>query len=95
MVKYDFKSIIVGRMKRPNPDDTTYPCFVSMFNLHEPHRSGQAPLEILNFENIRKVRIEGMKVNYMLAGNDLVVDYIDELDIEQKGDVILIKGTHT
>jgi hypothetical protein len=31
----------------------------------------------------------------MLAGNDLVVDYIDELDIEQKGDVILIKGTHT
>lgn len=92
MALYKVKSVIIGRMKRKSKDETTYPCFISLFQIHEPHRSGQAPDKILDYEHVRKVFIKNLDVNYQLAGNDLILDNLEELSIEEDGEVITIKG---
>ena len=90
-MEYKVKSIIIGRKKRPNKEDTNYPCFVALFNINEPHKSGDVPEKILDFENIRKVNInKGKCVSYMPAGNDLVVDNLVAVDIEQDNEEITI-----
>ena len=91
-MKYPVKSAIVGRMKRKSKDESTYPCFISLFNITAPHRSGQVPDKILDFERIRKVMIKGLEINYELAGNDLILDNLDELSVEQEGEVITVSG---
>ncbi len=90
-MKYEVKSIIVGRKKRPNKDDANYPCFVALFKINQPHRSGDAPEKILDFENIRKVSINSADgVNYMPAGNDIVVENLNGVEVKQENEVIVI-----
>lgn len=79
-------------MKRKSKDEATYPCFISLFQIHEPHQSGQAPEKIIDYEHIKTVFIKNLDVNYQLAGNDLILDNLEELSIEEDGEVIIIKG---
>ena len=82
-MKYKAKSIIVGRMKREDKKEESYPCFVSMFDINNPHTSGEVPKKMLEFNHIHKVIFKGMKsVYYLLGGNDLVINNIKEVDID-------------
>ncbi len=90
-MEYSVKSIIIGRKKRESDDDTLYPCFVALFKLNKPHMSGEAPSEILDFPTARKVQIHTMKpIDYMLAGNDLVIEDLAKITIEQHKDVVIL-----
>jgi hypothetical protein len=92
MTTYDAKSIIIGRMKRPSKDDSTYPCFISLFQIHDPHKSGEVPEKILDFEHVRKVIINGLDISYQLAGNDLVIDNLSSFTLEEDGEVLTVSG---
>ncbi len=91
-MKYDVKSVIIGRKKRPQKDDPDCPCFIALFDINEPHKSGEVPKEILDFEHIAKVSIDTKHVDYMLAGNDVVLDNLSSVDIEHEGNVIKLKA---
>jgi len=90
MKTYKAKSAIVGRKKGDNPDFK--PCFISLFNGNEPHKSGEVPFEVLDFERIHKVIINGLDVNYLLPGNDLIVNDLESINVDVHGEHIHLSG---
>tara|TARA_Y100000310_G_scaffold186269_1_gene186357 strand:- start:15115 stop:15411 length:297 start_codon:yes stop_codon:yes gene_type:complete len=95
-VKYKAKSIIVGRKKRDpaakKEDDTCRPCFVALYNINDPHLSDKTPEEILEFEKIDKIDLKDFKVEYLLAGNDLVVNNLQDFEITKKRSNLVLTG---
>ena len=91
-MRYETKSIIIGRKKRPNKDDEAYPCFVHLFNMNDPHESGRVPAQMLDFEDVQRIVLTGLSLSYLLAGNDLVVNDLKHVEIEKKGPDIFISG---
>lgn len=88
---YKTKSAIIGRKKRENDNDS-YPCFVSLFNINNPHTSGQVPEKIIDFPKTHKVIITGLDINYLLEGNDLVINDLESIEIECHSGHLHIKG---
>lgn len=91
-MRYDTKSIIIGRMKRENKDDEVYPCFVSLFDINDPHKTAEVPKKKLEFGGMHKVVIKGVDLNYLLAGNDLVINDLEYVEIEEDTPHLYIKG---
>ncbi len=91
-MKYDAKSIIIGRKKRKSEDDDVSPCFIALFKINKPHTSGQVPEKILDFDAVRKVTISGLNCEYQLSGSDIVIDNLAELLIKEDGNVVHISG---
>ncbi|MEM4267989.1 MAG: hypothetical protein QXK37_04110 [Candidatus Woesearchaeota archaeon] len=90
---YKTKSVVIGRMKRKSKDDTEYPCFISLFYaVNDPHKSGLAPDKILQYEKVHKVVIEGLVVNYLPLGNDIVINELEEIDVMVNGPHIFLRG---
>lgn len=87
---YKTKSIILGRKKGGTEDFK--PCFVAMFDINNPHQRNIVPKKILEFNKIHKITIEGVDVNYLLPGNDLVINNLQNIDLKQDGEHIHIKG---
>ncbi len=85
-------SIIIGRKKRKSEDDEFSPCFIALFKINNPHKSGQVPDKILDFDSIEKVVIAGLNCDFELTGSDIVIDYLAELDISESKNMISIKG---
>lgn len=92
-MQYNTKSIIIGRMKRDNKDDEVYPCFVSLFDINDPHKTAEVPKEQFKFENMHKILLEGFeKVNYLLAGNDIVINDLEYVQIKEDSPHLIITG---
>jgi len=88
---YKTKSVILGRKKRENKDEA-YPCFISMFDMNNPHTSGEVPKKILDFPLVHKVIIKGLDVNYLLEGNDLVINNLESIEIKVEDGHIFVSG---
>ncbi len=93
-MKYKVKSILIGRKKSSERDCNVRPCFVSLFDDNNPHLSTEGPKDVLEFESVHKVIINGLRVNYLLPGNDLVVNDLKEVEVTQEGQHIIISGKH-
>ncbi|MFA6888640.1 MAG: hypothetical protein WC254_04035 [Candidatus Woesearchaeota archaeon] len=91
-MKYDVKSIIIGRKKRKSEDDELIPCFIALFKINKPHTSGQVPDKILDFDAVEKVVIHDLTSEFELTGSDIVIDNLSELDISEAKNIISIKG---
>jgi hypothetical protein len=94
-MKYKAKSIIIGRKKRPNKEQEDYPCFINLFTMNDPHKSGKVPEKMLDFPKIHKVMIRGLDVNYLLPGNDIVINNLKSVDIEVDEPHIIVTGSQT
>lgn len=93
MQKYKTISVIIGRKKRIDPEDTRHPFFISLFDIHEPHKSGEAPKQIIDFPLIDRVDITGLNVSYLLGGNDIVIDNLEYIEVETDSNFrVYIKG---
>lgn len=90
-MKYDTKAIIIGRKKRINEDEE-YPCFIHFFDINNPHKSGKVPKKMLDFDQIHKVIIKNLNINYLLEGNDIIVNDLEEIEINQDGPHLTISG---
>ncbi len=90
-MKYKVKSIIIGRMKKESEESDTRPCFVSLFDVNDPHKSGKVPMKILEFKPHRVI-MKGLIVKYLPTGNDLVINDLSEIDIEVEKDSVIITG---
>ncbi len=91
-MKYDAKSLIIGRKKRKSEEDEFSPCFIALFDINKPHKSGQVPKKILDFDSIETVAITGLDSEFELTGSDIVIDNLTELDITESKNMISIKG---
>ncbi len=91
-MEYATKSIIIGRMKRKDPEDNYYPVFVTLFDINEPQASGQVPKDRLEFK-AKRVILKGFnETNYLLAGNDLVVNDLTKIKIEQTESAVIVEN---
>ena len=82
-MEYKTTSIIVGRMKRKDKEEIDYPCFITLFDINDPHKTAEVPKKRLDFDHVEKVVIRTPKVlNYLLAGNDLVVNDLVSINVE-------------
>lgn len=84
------KSIIIGRKKGGTEDFK--PCFIAFFDVNNPHQKNLVPKKIVEFDRIHKVVIEGLNVNYLLPGNDLVINNLQSIDLKQDGEHIHVRG---
>ena len=92
-MKYKAKSIIIGRKPRLDKDDySNRPCFVSFFDINNPHKSNVAPKKILDFLKVNRVIIRGMDVNFLLMGGDILVNDLMLVDISEKDGNVLVIG---
>ena len=80
---YKVKSIIIGRKKNEGKELLGRPCFISMFDTNDPHIKNISPKKILDFKSIKKVILKGFEVNYLLEGNDILVNNLSSLEIKQ------------
>jgi hypothetical protein len=90
---YKARSLIIGRKKGGSEDFK--PCFFAFFDVNNPHQKNIVPKEIKEFERIHKVIIEGMHVNYLLPGNDLVINNLENVELIQDGEHIHVRGKQT
>jgi len=84
------KSIIVSRRKVVK--DETYNCVISLFNQNNPHLGQEEPFDIVEFDNIHKVIIKNLNVNYLLFGNDIVINNLKSLDVSSDKEHVTIYG---
>jgi hypothetical protein len=93
-MKYKTKSIIIGRKKGEEGSDTK-PCFIALFDVNDPHKKNVVPKEIVEYDKVHKIMLKNFDVNYLLPGNDLVINDLVFIQIEKEGPHITIKGKQT
>ena len=83
-MKIKAKSVLICKGKKPsNYEGNDRPVFVSVFNKNDPHLNCQVPKKRYDFEaGIHKVILKDLKVDYLLAGHDIVVNDLVEVNIE-------------
>ena len=93
-MNYKVKSIIIGRKKNESKSLQGRPCFISMFDINDPHIKNISPKKILDFKSIKKIILKGFEVNYLLEGNDILVNNLSSLVIQQnqKNGYLVLSG---
>jgi len=89
MTEYKTKSAIIGRKR--DRETGLLGAFVALFDMNDPHKSGNPPRKVLEFKGARNVRISGCEIKYMIPGNDLILNDLESLDIrEENGRVYVV-----
>tara|TARA_Y100000034_G_scaffold133667_1_gene199799 strand:- start:52 stop:348 length:297 start_codon:yes stop_codon:yes gene_type:complete len=92
-MKAKTKSIIIGKTKsKEQSENMDRPFFVSLFNINDPHVSKKVPVKRHDFESgIHKIIIKDLKIDYLLAGNDIVINDLTEVEFKKdnKGHLIV------
>lgn len=92
-MKYQTKAIIIGRKGRKDKEDMIYrPCFISLFDMNDPHKENIVPKKIVEFEKTKRIDIEGLNIKFMLMGGDLVINDLTSIDISEKEGNVKITG---
>jgi hypothetical protein len=94
-LKLQAKSVLIGKTKKEEGyDGTDRPVFLSTFNENDPHLNCQGPIERYDFKKgIHKLIIQDLKIDYLLAGHDIVINNLKELIVEQDGKGhLILKG---
>ncbi len=92
MAVYKVKSVVISRKPGKNKDEY-WSAFFGLFDENNPHLKAKAPLHVLEFKLIEKVRIRDLRnISYYLTGNDIVINNLTELVIDVKGNIITMTG---
>lgn len=94
-MKIKTKSVLIGKKKKDKDyDGIERPCFISLFDINDPHLSKEVPKKRYDFEDgIHKIIIKGLKIDYLLAGNDIVINNLDEIEFnEDKEGHLIVTG---
>ncbi len=92
-MKIQTKSVLIGKKKKSESyDGIDRPCFISLFDINDPHLSKEVPKKRYDFdEGIHKIIIKGLKVDYLLAGHDIVINNLDNVEFvdDKKGHLVI------
>jgi hypothetical protein len=94
-IEINAKSILIGKTKKEEGyEGNDRPLYVSTFEKNDPHLNCQVPKERFEFKKgIHKVILQDLKIDYLLAGHDIVVNNLKELTIEKdKKGHLIVKG---
>ena len=88
-MKYATKSLLIARLPRKG-DNEFKTASIKLFNINDPHKTDELPTESLEYENIEKIIIKNKEIDYFLEGNDLIINNLEEINIEEKDNIIEI-----
>ena len=86
-MKYKTKSVLIARKKEK---DDSYTALVRLFDKNDPHMKKDLPDQFLDFRNIFRVIIKNADVKYVLLGNDIIINDLDEIIITKVDDTLKI-----
>lgn len=90
--KYKVKSVVVSR-KPSHQNEEVWHAFIGFFDENNPHLKGKVPFEVVEIQNVQKVRINELRnISYYLMGNDIVINNLEELTIQQEDGVVTLTG---
>ncbi len=91
---YECKSAIIGRRK-PREEiidgEIVYPCYVNLSHKNNPHLTTETPFKFLDFK-VHKIIIKNLVINYLIPGNDIVINNLESITVEQRGPHLFITG---
>ena len=79
---YKAKSAMLSRKPRANESDDFKTAIIALFNVNNPHKTGDEPTKILEFPNMEKVRVRNLNLSFYLEGNDMVINDLKSITIE-------------
>ena len=89
-MKYNTKSVIIGKKSR----GVDHPCFICLFDMNDPHKKNEVPKKIFEYSKIQSITVDGLKVNYLLPGNDIVINNLHYIEIKKNRNNIRLNGKH-
>lgn len=92
MTTYKVKSITLSR--KPGEDKKElWSAFIGLFDENNPHLKAKEPLDVLEFKDVEKVRINELKnVSYYLMGNDIIINNLTELNVDVSDKIVTLTG---
>ncbi len=89
---FNAKSITISR--KPGADkDALKSAFIGLFDENNPHLKAKVPIEVLEIQEVEKVRIRELRnISYYLMGNDIVINNLEEVSIGKEGNIVTITG---
>lgn len=88
-MKYSTKSVLVARMPRKGNNEFKT-ASIKLFEINNPHKTDELPIENLEFGNIEKITIKNQDLHYFLEGNDIIINDLEVIHIDKKGNTIEI-----
>ncbi|MBI4738717.1 hypothetical protein HY772_04020 [Candidatus Woesearchaeota archaeon] len=90
-LKLPTKSLLISRLPRQGNNEYKS-VSIKLFNVNDPHKTLEEPVQTLEFHNIEKVRIRRMNVSYYTEGNDLIVNHLEEVYFMYNGTTLIVRG---
>ncbi len=92
-MKIKTKSVIIGKSKKDSDyDGMNRPVFISLFDINDPHKTKEVPKKRFDFkEGIHKIILKNLEVDYLLAGHDILINNLVEIDFrdDKEGHLII------
>jgi hypothetical protein len=88
-MKYKTKSLLVTRLPRKGSNEFKT-ASIKLFKINDPHKTTELPTKMLEYENIEKIVLKNLEIDYYLEGNDLIINNLKEVSIEKKSKIIEI-----
>ncbi|MFC1731400.1 hypothetical protein ACFL6I_13860 [candidate division KSB1 bacterium] len=87
------KCAMLSRKPRVNEDEFKT-AVIALFDKNNPHKTGETPIEVLEYTNIEKIRVRNLNVSYYLEGNDLIINDLKgiKLEIDEDKRKIVLKA---
>ena len=93
ILKYKTKSAIIGKSKKDSGyDGMDRPVFISLFDINDPHKTNKVPKKRFDFKNgIHKIILKDLEIDYLLAGHDILINNLEEIDFkdDKEGHLII------
>ena len=59
------------------------PVFISLFDINDPHKTNRVPRKRFDFDKgIHKIILKDLEVDYLLAGHDILINNLEEIDFK-------------
>ncbi|MFC1691421.1 hypothetical protein ACFL0W_04545 [Nanoarchaeota archaeon] len=87
-MEYTTKSAVISR--KPGKEGHIMSVMIAMYPINDGHKSGESPEQILEYEDVEKVEINGLTVEFFTAGNDIVLNNLDKINVEIEDKVVKI-----
>jgi hypothetical protein len=94
-MKFKTKSVLISRKKREKGQPECDLCrsfFINLFDINDPHKTSEVPKKMIEFDDIHRIIIKDLYINYLSAGKDIVINNLDNIEVKKKGNHLFLKG---
>ncbi len=84
-MKIKTTSAIIGKSKKSaDYDGMDRPVFISLFDINDPHKTNKVPKKRFDFKSgIHKIILKDLEIGYLLAGHDILINNLEEVDFKK------------